>query len=112
MKVNGEMTLNQAIEHLESLISKNTWSCSECKVQHEQLLVWLKELRSLRTREPIYITEEKFRSYQRVQRAGESNMFEAIIPNISRTEHMFIIKHYDELIKKFGHLEDIEEEYE
>lgn len=44
------MTLEEAIKHLEETLSNpdHEWSCEECKAEHEQLLMWLKELKSLR----------------------------------------------------------------
>lgn len=45
-----EMTLDEAIKHLnESLADQShDWGCEECKVEHEQLAEWLRELRELR----------------------------------------------------------------
>lgn len=39
------MTIDESIKHLgENLSDKNhNWGCAECKAEHEQLLVWLKE---------------------------------------------------------------------
>ena len=44
------MTLDVAIEHLEEMLSDNNreWNCEECRQEHEQLLVRLKELRERR----------------------------------------------------------------
>lgn len=42
------MTLNEAIEHLEDLLKNKEFSCESCKEEHEQLLIWLKELRTLK----------------------------------------------------------------
>lgn len=42
-----QMTLDDAIEHLEERISQ-PFDCEECKREHERLLVWLKELRDIR----------------------------------------------------------------
>ena len=40
------MNLNEAIEHLEDELSNpdHDWGCTECKEEHEQLLIWLKQL--------------------------------------------------------------------
>lgn len=42
----GKMTLSDAINHLRETLSDidHDWGCSECKEEHEQLLVWLEEL--------------------------------------------------------------------
>lgn len=38
---NGEMTLDEAIAHLdETLASKKDWSCEKCKDEHIQLRKW------------------------------------------------------------------------
>lgn len=44
------MTLDEAIRHLEETLNnpEHEWSCAECKAEHEQLLMWLKELKELR----------------------------------------------------------------
>lgn len=48
---NGEMTLDEAIAHLdETLASKKDWSCEKCKDEHIQLRKWLAELKSLEGR--------------------------------------------------------------
>lgn len=45
----GEMTLDEAIAHLdETLASKKDWSCESCRDEHVQLRKWLAELRSLK----------------------------------------------------------------
>ena len=46
MKVINNMTLEDAIKHLEEVIP--TMECSPCKNEHIQLLEWLKELKELR----------------------------------------------------------------
>lgn len=45
-----EMTLDEAIAHLNESLSDETkkWSCEECKNEHKQLLKWLCELRDLK----------------------------------------------------------------
>ena len=44
------MTLDEAIKHLEVILSDEShkWSCESCKQEHEQLLEWLKELKAYR----------------------------------------------------------------
>lgn len=42
------MTLEEAIQHLEESLNDKEWSCETCKEEHEQLLKWLKELKSFR----------------------------------------------------------------
>ncbi len=49
------MTLNEAIEHLEKDVLPN-WAegkCMECKKEHEQLLFWLKELKTRRENDSL-----------------------------------------------------------
>lgn len=45
-----EMTLDEAIEHLDKSLSDESkkWSCEECKNEHKQLRKWLCELRDLK----------------------------------------------------------------
>lgn len=47
------MNLEEAIKHLEATLEDSThiWSCENCKEEHEQLLTWLLELRSLRAQQ-------------------------------------------------------------
>ena len=42
------MTLDEAIEHLEDLLKNKEFSCESCKEEHEQLLIWLKELKTFK----------------------------------------------------------------
>lgn len=45
---NVEMTLDEAIAHLdETLAKKKDWSCEKCRNDHVQLRKWLAELKSL-----------------------------------------------------------------
>ena len=45
-----EMTLQEAIDHLEETLSdpNHEWNCLNCKREHEQLLEWLNELQTYR----------------------------------------------------------------
>ena len=43
------MTLDEAIQHIEDMLSNgNDFGCDKCKEEHIQLLGWLKELRDRR----------------------------------------------------------------
>jgi hypothetical protein len=44
------MHLNEAIQHLKESLADPThkWGCEECKAEHEQLLVFLQELKKYR----------------------------------------------------------------
>lgn len=43
------MNLNEAIEHLDDILSEDRWNeCVLCKKEHEQLRDWLIELKELR----------------------------------------------------------------
>lgn len=44
------MTLDTAIKHLEETLAdpKHDWSCEECRQEHRQLLMWLKDYKCLR----------------------------------------------------------------
>ncbi|RHB42031.1 hypothetical protein DW886_15865 [Enterocloster aldenensis] len=43
------MNLNEAIEHLDDILSEDRWNeCVLCKKEHEQLRNWLIELKELR----------------------------------------------------------------
>jgi len=46
------MTLEEAIKHLEDTLSNpaHAWNCESCKDEHKQLLDWLLELQSVRTK--------------------------------------------------------------
>lgn len=65
------MTLDEAIEHLEDTIKNKEFSCESCKEDHKQLLIWLKELRAIKSnqektmtvREYIEQNKEKFLGY-------------------------------------------------
>ena len=52
------MTLDEAIIHLEEMLSDNNreW-CDECRREHEQLLEWLRELKVLRLMSGLPNTE-------------------------------------------------------
>lgn len=43
------MKLEEAIKHLEESLNnpEHKWSCEECKAEHEQLLMWLKDYKRL-----------------------------------------------------------------
>lgn len=45
------MTLDEAIEHLEDSLKNKEFSCESCREDHEQLLEWLKELKTHRERQ-------------------------------------------------------------
>lgn len=48
-KLDGSITLNDAILHLEDVLKNGTWkNCEQCKREHEQLHDWLVELRNYR----------------------------------------------------------------
>ena len=42
------MTLDEAIEHLEDSLKNKEFSCESCKEEHEQPLIWLKELKTFK----------------------------------------------------------------
>ena len=44
------MTLEEAIEQLDELISNDEFSCEECKQEHIQLRLWLEELKEYRAK--------------------------------------------------------------
>ena len=46
--MNGEMSLQEAIDHLKEKLSGGEFNCDECKNQHKQLLGWLEELKASR----------------------------------------------------------------
>ena len=46
--MNGEMSLQEAIDHLKEKLSDGEFNCDECKNQHKQLLGWLEELQARR----------------------------------------------------------------
>lgn len=43
------MNLNEAIKHLQEELANQShdWGCAECRLEHEQLLYWLTEYRSM-----------------------------------------------------------------
>lgn len=55
---NKEMTLDEAIEHLNDTLNSTDrmWSCDSCKREHEQLRNWLIELREIKNKHyiPVY----------------------------------------------------------
>ena len=55
---NKEMTLDEAIEHLNDTLNSTDkmWSCDSCKREHEQLRNWLIELREIKNKYyiPVY----------------------------------------------------------
>lgn len=53
------MTLNEAIEHLESELSDkdHNWGCEECRQEHAQLLEWLKDYKLRLEHVPKIYTE-------------------------------------------------------
>ena len=55
---NKEMTLDEAIEHLNDTLNSTDkmWSCDSCKREHEQLRNWLIELREMKNKYyiPVY----------------------------------------------------------
>ena len=57
---NKEMTLDEAIEHLNDTLNSTDkmWSCDSCKREHEQLRNWLIELREIKNKYyiPVYKT--------------------------------------------------------
>ena len=57
---NKEMTLDEAIEHLNDTLNSTDkmWSCDSCKREHEQLRNWLIELREIKIKYyiPVYKT--------------------------------------------------------
>ena len=42
------MTLQEGIDHLKELLAEDNFGCDECRKDHEQLLMWLAELRLYR----------------------------------------------------------------
>jgi hypothetical protein len=46
----AEMTLRQAIEHLDERLGDTSrdWGCEECRREHEQLRAWLVELEQMK----------------------------------------------------------------
>lgn len=42
------MSLDEAIKHLEDILTNNGWECEECKQEHIQFKEWLMELRDVR----------------------------------------------------------------
>lgn len=55
---NKEMSLDEAIEHLNDTLNSTDrmWSCDSCKREHEQLRNWLIELREIKNKHyiPVY----------------------------------------------------------
>ena len=55
---NKEMTLDEAIEHLNDTLNSTDrmWSCESCRKEHEQLRNWLIELRDIKNKYyiPVY----------------------------------------------------------
>lgn len=55
---NKEMSLDEAIEHLNDTLNSTDrmWSCDSCKKEHEQLRNWLIELREIKNKHyiPVY----------------------------------------------------------
>ena len=55
---NKEMTVDEAIEHLNDTLNSTDkmWSCDSCKREHEQLRNWLIELREIKNKYyiPVY----------------------------------------------------------
>ena len=53
-----EMSLDEAIEHLNETLSSTDrmWSCDSCRREHEQLRNWLIELREIKNKHyiPVY----------------------------------------------------------
>ena len=53
-----EMTLDEAIEHLNETLNSTDrmWSCDSCRREHEQLRNWLIELREMKNKYyiPVY----------------------------------------------------------
>lgn len=50
MKTDKTLCIEEAIEHLDNILSdKDRWNrCEECKKEHEQLREWLEELQQYR----------------------------------------------------------------
>lgn len=42
------MKLQEGIDHLREVLTKNEFGCEECRKEHEQLLMWLVELKFYR----------------------------------------------------------------
>ena len=72
------MTLEEAIQHLEESLNDKEWSCESCKMEHEQLLKWLKELRSFRA----YAKNELERKKQELEAAQKALRLELAASNI------------------------------
>lgn len=45
------MTLQEAINHLQELLTEDKFDCEKCKKEHQQLLGWLLELENFRQKE-------------------------------------------------------------
>lgn len=92
------MTLDEAIKHLEEILSDKShkWSCESCKQEHKQLLVWLKELKALKEINGGLISRDALKEYAQTLLVGESintyfginlyKMFEEIIDNAPTIE--------------------------
>ena len=54
-----EMTLDEAIEHLNETLNSTDrmWSCDSCRHEHEQLRNWLIELREIKNKHYILTCE-------------------------------------------------------
>ena len=72
------MTLEEAIQHLEESLNDKEWSCESCKMEHEQLLKWLKELRRFRE----YAKKELERKKQELEAAQRALNLELAVSNI------------------------------
>ena len=44
------MKIEDAIKHLEETLAdpNHEWGCEQCKIEHEYLLEWLKQLKAIR----------------------------------------------------------------
>lgn len=42
------MNLDEAIRHLDDILSKKEWKCEKCRENHIQLRDWLIELREIK----------------------------------------------------------------
>lgn len=64
-----EMTLNEAIQHLDETLNdtSRTWVCEECKQEHIQLREWLIELSKLReSYKPRMLVIDEIKDYDDV----------------------------------------------